>query len=130
MYLLSFVLDFRAETGEKVYPIINGENPWMFGYVDVFHEMINQVCVSSTGTIPPPPREGEVLSPKSYVDVPAKLRKSYFLYTNFLPNYPPINIPFLTLGSFVSDENPPIAIQNFAKKRPERQAHNAYTMSM
>ena len=37
---------------------------------------------------------GGVTSPKSYVDVPAKPRKSDFLYTNFSPNYPPINIPF------------------------------------
>ena len=68
-----------------------------------------------------------------------------FLY-QFLPNFPPISIPFLKerhpiltklgafynnlpkihpiyeLGSFVSDENP-IAIPNFAKKRPKRQAH-------
>ena len=48
----------------------------------------------------------EVLSPKSYVDVPADLRKSYFLYilyTNFLPNYQ-LSIPF-------SIEKPP----NFAQ---------------
>ena len=38
---------------------------------------------------------GGLLSPKSYVDVPAGPRKSDFLYTNFLPNFPPINIPFL-----------------------------------
>ena len=36
-----------------------------------------------------------LLPPKSYVDVPARRRKSDFLYTNFLPNFPPINIPFL-----------------------------------
>ena len=41
-----------------------------------------------------PPRGGGVLSPKSYVDVPAGLRKSDYLYTNFLPNFPPISIPF------------------------------------
>ena len=34
------------------------------------------------------------LSPKSYVDVPAGPRKSDYLYTNFLPNFPPISIPF------------------------------------
>ena len=33
-----------------------------------------------------------LLSPKSYVDVPAGPRKSDFLYTNFLPNFPPISI--------------------------------------
>ena len=39
---------------------------------------------------------GGVLLPKSYMDVPAGPRKSYFLiYTNFLPgNFPPISIPF------------------------------------
>ena len=66
----------------------------------------------------------------------------------FLPNFPPISIPFskekhpilIKLGAFynnlpkihpiyviwapfVSDENPPIAIPNFAKKCPKRQAH-------
>ena len=30
-----------------------------------------------------------------YLDVPAKLRKFDFPLTNFSPNYPPINIPFL-----------------------------------
>ena len=42
------------------------------------------------------------------------------------------NTPNLcNLGSFVSDENPPIAIPNFAKKCPKRQAHiYTYTMSM
>ena len=38
---------------------------------------------------------GGLLSPKSYVDVPAGTQKSDFLYTNFLPNFPPISIPFL-----------------------------------
>ena len=91
---------------------------------------------------------GGVLSPKSYVDVPAGPRKSNYLYTNFLPNFPPISIPFskekhpiwiklgafynnlpkmhpiyVISGSFVSDENPLIAIPNFAKKCPKRQAH-------
>ena len=36
---------------------------------------------------------GVVLSPKSYVDVPAGPRKSDYLYTNFLPNFPPISRP-------------------------------------
>ena len=35
---------------------------------------------------------GGVLSPKSYVDVPAGLQKSDFLYTNFLPNFLPISM--------------------------------------
>ena len=38
---------------------------------------------------------GGVLSPISYVDVPAGPRKSDYLYTNFMPNFPPISIPFL-----------------------------------
>ena len=36
-----------------------------------------------------------VLSPKSYMDVPAGPQKFDFLYNNFLPNFPPISIPFL-----------------------------------
>ena len=47
------------------------------------------LSTTSNGHIP----EG-ILSPKSYVDVPAELRKSDFLYSNFLPNYPPISVPF------------------------------------
>ena len=54
---------------------------------------------------------GGVLSPKSYVDVPAGPRKSDYLYTNFLPNFPPINIPFskekhpiwIKLGAFYNN---------------------------
>ena len=38
---------------------------------------------------------GGVLSTKLYVDVPAGPRKSDYLYTNVLPNFPPISIPFL-----------------------------------
>ena len=89
------------------------------------------------------------------MDVPARPRKSDYLYTNFLPNFPPISIPFskekhpiwiklgafykkfaqntpnlCNLGSFVSDENPPIAIPNFAKKRPKRQAHILYHVNV
>ena len=80
--------------------------------------------------------------------MPAGPRKSDYLNTNFLLNFPPISVPFMkekhpiwpnwvlfynnlpqihpnlcNLGSFVSDENPRIAIPNFAKKRPKRQAH-------
>ena len=47
---------------------------------------------------------GGVLSPKSYVDVPAGPRKSDYLYSNFLPNFPPISIPF-------SKEKHPILIK-------------------
>ena len=43
---------------------------------------------------PSPGGGGGVLSPKSYVDVPAGPRKSDYLYTNFWPNFPPISIPF------------------------------------
>ena len=39
-------------------------------------------------------RSGGLLSPKSYMDVPAEPRKSDFLYINFSPNYQPISIPF------------------------------------
>ena len=37
---------------------------------------------------------GGLLSPKLYVDVPAEPEQSDYLYTNFLPNFPPISIPF------------------------------------
>ena len=58
---------------------------------------------------PLPP--GGVLSPKSYMDVPAGPRKSDYLYTNFLPNFPPISIPFskekhpiwIKLGAFYNN---------------------------
>ena len=49
-------------------------------------------------------RGGGVLSPKSYVDVPAGPRKSDYLYTNFLPNFPPISI-------LISKEKHPICIK-------------------
>ena len=57
------------------------------------------------------PGGGGVLSPKSYVDVPAGPRKSDYLYTNFLPNFPPISIPFfkekhpiwIKLGAFYNN---------------------------
>ena len=56
-------------------------------------------------------RGGGVLSPKSYVDVPAGPRKSDYLYTNFLTNFPPISIPFsekkhpiwIKLGAFYNN---------------------------
>ena len=63
----------------------------------------------------------------------------------FSPNFSPISLPFLkeqhpilptlgafhvVLGSFVSDENQPIAIPNFAKKAPQRAVTYTYTMSM
>ena len=59
----------------------------------------------------PYPGGGGVLSPKSYVDVPARPRKSDYLYTNFLPNFPPISIPFskekhpiwIKLGAFYNN---------------------------
>ena len=92
---------------------------------------------------------GGVLSPKSYVDVPAGPQKSDYLYTNFLPNFPPISIPFsnekhqilIELGAFYNNlpkihpiyviwapsslmkPPPPIAIPIFAKKCPKSQAH-------
>ena len=48
---------------------------------------------------------------KSYVDVSAGPRKSDYLYTNFLPNFPPISIPFskekhpiwIKLGAFYNN---------------------------
>ena len=58
------------------------------------------MSIQRTTTLHP----GEVLSPKSYVDVPAEPRKSDYLYTKFLPNFPPISIPF-------SKEKHPILIK-------------------
>ena len=78
--------------------------------------------------------------PKSFVDTPARPWKFDFLYTKFSPIYTSISIPILVqstqicsncmlftivslntpnlcnLGSFLSDENPLIAIPNFVKK--------------
>ena len=76
------------------------------------------------------------------------LEKSDYLYINFLKNFPPISIPFskekhpiwIKLGAFYNNlpkihpiyviwapsslmKTPPIAIPNFAKKCPKRQAH-------
>ena len=61
--------------------------------VQVSSTLINikpKLCFINTINMSP----GGLLSPKSYVDVPAEPRKSDFLYTNFSPNYPPISIPF------------------------------------
>ena len=57
------------------------------------------------------PSPGGLLSPKSYVDVPAEPQKSDFLYTNVSLNYPLISIPFSIekhpilpkLGAFYND---------------------------
>ena len=38
---------------------------------------------------------GVVLLQKSYVEAPARPQKFDFLFSNFLPNYPPISIPIL-----------------------------------
>ena len=91
---------------------------------------------------------GGVLSPKSYVDVPAGPRKSDYLYTNFLPNFPPISIPFskekhpiwIKLGAFYNNlpkihpiyviwapsslmKTPRSLYQISRKSAPKRQAH-------
>ena len=51
----------------------------------------------------------------------------YIIFDRKAPNFAQIGCikytQFFNLGSFVSDENPPITILNFAKKRPKRQAH-------
>ena len=41
-------------------------------------------------------KPGRVTFTKIVLDVPAGPRKSDYLYTNFLPNFPTINIPFST----------------------------------
>ena len=93
-------------------------------------------------------------SPKSYVDVPAGPGKSDYLYTNFLPNFPPINIPFskekhpvLTkLGAFYSiwPKMHPIYViwaplslmktpdryTKFCEKAPQKAGTYKYTISM
>ena len=69
--------------------------------------LARKLILGSMGT----PLGGGVLSPKSYVDVPAGPRKSDYLYTNFLPNFPPISIPFskekhpiwIKLGAFYNN---------------------------
>ena len=86
---------------------------------------------------------GGVTFPKILRGCACQTSKISLLYTNFLPNFPPISVyhfwkkrtlfwpnwvlftiicPKYTqsnLGSFVSDENPTIAIPNFVKKRPK-----------
>ena len=97
---------------------------------------------------------GGVLSPKSYVDVPAGPRKSDYLYTNFLPNFPPISIPFskekhpiwIKLGAFYNNlpkihpiyviwapsslMKPPDRYTKFREKVPQKAGTYTYTMSM
>ena len=97
---------------------------------------------------------GGVLSPKSYVDVPAGPRKSDYLCTNFLPNFPPINIPFskekhpilIKLGAFYNNlpkihpiyviwapsslMKTPHRYTKFCKKVPQKAGTYTYTMSM
>ena len=75
----------------------------------LFRDVFLQMGKSLLGYILKTP--GGVLSPKSYVDVPAGPRKSDYLYTNFLPNFPPISIPFskekhpiwIKLGAFYNN---------------------------
>ena len=91
---------------------------------------------------------GGLLFPKSYVDMPAKPKKFDFLwYTNFLPNYPTISIPFLientkfcvnwvhftticskytqciNLDSFNCDENPPNPLYQIWQKNTSKDRH-------
>ena len=65
---------------------------------------------------------GGVLSPKSYVDVPAGPRKSHYLYTNFLPKFPPISVPF-------SEEKHPIWIKLGAFYNNLPKIHPIYVIS-
>ena len=99
-------------------------------------------------------RPGGVLSPKSYVDVPAGPRKSDYLYTIFLPNFPPISIPFseekhpiwIKLGAFYNNlpkihpiyviwapsslMKTPDRYTKFREKVPQKTGTYTYTMSM
>ena len=69
--------------------------------------MRRQFLQEAYGKFISPGPEG-VLSPKLYVDVPARPQKFDFLYTNFSHNYPPIDISLskekhpllLKLGAF------------------------------
>ena len=63
----------------------------MFRNRDVIPARTTDRCDDSTR---PMAWGGGLLSAKSYVDVPAEPLKFDFLYTNFLPNYSPISIPF------------------------------------
>ena len=77
------------------------------------------------------------------MNVPVELQKADSLYTNFLPNYTPISLPFsiekhlicpnwvlfaqntpnFQIWAPLSLIKPSIAKPNFAKKEPKRQAH-------
>ena len=89
-----------------------------------------------------------LISPKFYVDVPAKPQKFDFLFTNFSLNYSPISIHVLPnfaqiwvpltiicskytqifyLGSFVSDENPLIdCYTKFCEKASQKSCRHVY----
>ena len=94
-------------------------------------------------------RGRRLLSPKLYMDVPARPQKSDFiticclishpsvyhfqrrstqfcLFTTIFPNTPNLCI----LGSFISGEPPPITILNFAKKAPHKAGTKTYTISL
>ena len=95
-----------------------------------------------------------LLSPKLYMDVPAGRQKSDFLYTNFVPNFPPISIPFLKekhpiltkLGAFYNNlpkihsiyviwapsslMKTPDGYTKFHKIVPQKAGTYTYTMSM
>ena len=98
---------------------------------------------------------GGLISPKFYMDVPASPRKSDFLYTNFLPNLPPISIPFSKekhpilnkLGAFYNNlpkihpiykiwapsslmKPPPHRYTKFREKAPQKAGTYTYIMSI
>ena len=80
---------------------------------------------------------GGLLSPQSFVDVPAEPRKFEFLYINFLPNYPPISIPFSIekhpilpkLGAFYNNLLKTHPIIEFGLLRLWRKPTDLYTKS-
>ena len=130
------------ELGNRVKDVKNSHFQDIIGY---FSRILSDLGVNFCAD-PQTLREKLRESPKSYVDVPAGRRKSDFLYTNFLPNFPPIcrlyhfrkkSTQLTKLGaltilpkihpiyvilapSSLMEPPPPIAIPNFAK----RQAHN------
>ena len=81
------------------------------------------------------------------MDVPAGPRKSDYLYTNFLPNFPPISIPFskekhpilIKLGAFYNNLpkiHPiyviwaPSSLMNFREKVPQKAGTYVYHVNV
>ena len=125
-------------------------------YVTISTHFDDKICINSLSILydidktnhVPFGSPGGLLSQKLYVDVPTGSRKSDYLNTNFLPNFPPISMPFLKekhpiltkLGAFYNNlpkihqiyviwaasslmKTPRSLYQILRKKRPKRQEH-------